>query len=326
MGERAVPFDELPFTIDPHEGYVATANNAPSHETEPFLGIDWLDGYRQRSIVEALEAKTDWDGPSTTELQRSVRSIPWEEIREHVLRAEGGPDVTQAVEILRAWDGQMSPTSAGASVYALFIAEITKRVVERKAPKTARRALGEGFNPMLPHNTMFARRLGHIVHLLQEQPDGFFDSGWGRAIGASLDASVKLLRARRGEAANAWAWGDVRPLRLTHLFSRVNPLLDRIFGIGPLPGMGDSSTIVQSTVDLLSPMASALGVPNLRVVIDLGDFARSRFSMLGGQSGNPMSPHYRDQLGDFFGSGFETAWTDEEVSRNSRHRLRLRPR
>jgi penicillin amidase len=324
--DEHVPFEALPFTLDPAEGYVATANNAPSHETEPFLGVDWLDGYRQRSIVEALEAKTDWDGPSTSELQRSVRSIPWEEIRDHVLSVEGGADVKQALDMLRAWDGQMSAQSSGASVYALFIAEITRRVVERKAPNTARRALGEGFNPMLPHNTMFARRLGHIVHLLQEQPEGFFDTGFPRAIAASLDSAVKLLRARRGADTARWAWGEVRPLRLTHLFSRVNPLLDRVFGIGPLAGMGDSSTIVQGTVDLLDPMGNALGVPNLRVVIDVGDFARSRFSMLGGQSGNPMSPHYRDQLGDFFDSGFEMAWTDEDVSRTSRHHLRLNPR
>ena len=328
-----VAFSEMPATIDPAEGYVATANNAPSHEGEPYLGVDWLDGYRQRSIVEALEAKHDWDIASTQNLQRSVRSIPWEEVREHILSIDGGKDVMHAVAILRAWNGQMSADAVGASVFALFIADVTRRVVERKAPETARRALGEGFNPILPHNTMFARRLGHIIELLEKQPAGWFDDeragsphGWRGVIAASLDAAVKLLRARRGNDQTRWAWGQVRPLRLSHLFSRVNPILDRIFGIGPLAGMGDSSTIVQGTVDLLDPLGSALGVPNLRVVIDLADFRRSRFSMLGGQSGNPLSPHYRDQIDSFFADGDEMAWSDEDIGRRSKHRLSLRPR
>ena len=252
--EGYLPFADMPFTLDPPEGYVATANNAPSHEPTPYLGVDWLDGYRQRAIVEALAGRRDWDLESMTALQRSVRSIPWEELRPTLLCAEGSAGVLRAVALLRAWDGQMSHDSIGASVYALFIAEITRRVVEQKAPRTARRALGEGFNPMLPHNTMFARRLGHIVRLLREQPPGFFAEGWAAPIAASLEAAVQRLGAQRGAAESAWAWGEVRPLRLVHLFSRVNPLLDRVFGIGPLPGRGDSSTIVQGTVDLLDPL------------------------------------------------------------------------
>jgi penicillin amidase len=318
-----VPFDEMPHTLDPVEGYVATANNAPTHEDGHYFGVDFLDGYRQRSIVEALAAREDWDLDKTLELQRSVRSIPWEEIRSHVLAAEGGDDVRRAVSLLREWDGHMAHDSVGASVYALFVAELTRRVVERKAPKTARRALGEGFNPVLPHNTMFARRLGHLVYLIRRQPDGFFEQGWPSAIAASLEASVRTLRARRGQEVKAWTWGDARPLKLTHLFSRVNPILDRIFGIGPLPGRGDSSTIVQGTVDLLEPLGNALGVPNLRVVIDLAELGRSRFAVLGGQSGNPLSPYYRDQVEGFDAGAFELAWTDSDVGRRSRHELRL---
>ena len=319
-----VPFAQMPATIDPIEGYVATANNAPTPEGEPYLGVDWLDGYRQQAIVEALASKSDWDLASMTALQRSVRSIPWEELRPHLLRAEGNAEVTRALAILRAWDGQMSHAGVGASVYALFIAEITRRVVEQKAPRTARRALGEGYNPMLPHNTMFARRLGHIVRLLQEQPAGFFPEGWAAPIAASLEAAMKRLTQHRGPSEERWAWGEVRPLHLVHLFSRVSPLLDRVFGVGPLPGMGDSSTIVQGTVDLLDPLKSPLGIPNLRAVIDVGDFARSRFSLLGGQSGNPLSPHYQDQIGPFAEAGIELCWSDEDIAGRTKHHLRLR--
>jgi penicillin amidase len=105
----------------------------------------------------------------------------------------------------------------------------------------------------------------------------------------------------------------------------VNPLLDRVFGLGPIPGRGDSSTIVQGTVDLLAPTGNPLGVPNLRVVVDLADLSRSRFSLLGGQSGNPTSPQYKDQIDAFDADGYALAWTDDEVRRRAKHELTLTP-
>jgi penicillin amidase len=321
-----VPFEAMPSTIDPTEGFVATANNAPQpHADAPFLGVDWLDGYRHRSIVDALSARRDWDVESTLTLQKGVRSIPWEEIRDVVLAAPREEVAARALDLLSAWDGQMAAESVGASVYALFIAHLTRRFVEVVAPVTAKRVLGEGFNPMLPHNTLIGRRLGHVVELVLEQPAGIFDAGWPAEIARALAAAVTDLEARRGPDTARWAWGEVRPLRLVHLFSRVNPLLDRVFGLGPFPGRGDSSTIVQGTIDLLDPTGNPLGVPNLRVVIDLADLRASRFSILGGQSGNPTSPLYGDQIGAFEAEGLTLAWTDEDVRDLSAHELRLSP-
>jgi penicillin G amidase len=35
-------------------------------------------------------------------------------------------------------------------------------------------------------------------------------------------------------------------------------------------------------------------IANLRAVYDTSDFSKSRFSLAGGQSGNPFSPHFAD--------------------------------
>ena len=323
--EDIVPFDDVPHALDPAEGFVATANNAPASGESPFLGVDFLDGYRHRAIVEALRGRSDWDVASTLALQKDVRSIPWEEIREGVLATSARGDAAKALDLLRSWDGRMAHDSVGASVYALFIAHLTADVVREVAPNTAKRALGEGFNPILPHNTLVTRRLGHIVGMLRERPDGVVAAGWSQAIENALASAIGTLEKERGTETSAWKWGDVRPMRLVHLFSRVNPLLDRVFGLGPIPGRGDSSTIVQGTVDLLAPTGNPLGVPNLRVVVDLADLSRSRFSLLGGQSGNPTSPQYKDQIDAFDADGYALAWTDDEVRRRAKHELTLTP-
>lgn len=85
-----IPFEELPSSVDPLQGFVSTANNAPV--PAPYLGVDWLDGYRQRAIVEALGAKTSWDRAATQKLQKNLRSIPWEEMREKILAAPVNDD------------------------------------------------------------------------------------------------------------------------------------------------------------------------------------------------------------------------------------------
>src|SRR5690606_33169739 len=65
-----VPFSELPFVHNPPQGFVATANNKPAPDgTGPYLGSDWLDGYRANRIAEVLAGREDWDVPGFQRLQ-----------------------------------------------------------------------------------------------------------------------------------------------------------------------------------------------------------------------------------------------------------------
>lgn len=322
--EDLVPFDQLPNSCNPETGFVATANNSPDHGNVPYLGLDFMDGYRIRAIVAALFEKDDWDVTTTLELQRSVRSIPWEELRHIVLALpRTATDIRTALELLDTWDGRVAHDSPAASVFSLFMAYMTRRIVEAKAPRTAKRSLGQGFNPLLPHNTMLTRRSAHLMSLLQRQPSGFLPEGFEVAMLVALRRTVQELNRHFGSDSSAWSWGRVRPLRLAHLFSRVNPALDRVFGIGPLPFSGDATTIAQGAVDLLHPRSNPFSVPNLRVVIDVGNFANSRFGLLGGQSGNPVSEHYADQVALWNEGGRKLAWSQEDAASSARYTLRL---
>jgi penicillin amidase len=49
-------------------------------------------------------------------------------------------------------------------------------------------------------------------------------------------------------------------------------------------------------------------------VIDVGAWENSRFTMPGGQSGDPFSPHYDDMLPLWLrGAGVPIAWSPERV-------------
>ena len=67
-------------------------------------------------------------------------------------------------------------------------------------------------------------------------------------------------------------------------------------------------------------------VSNMRLAIDVGRWGDSRWSLAGGQSGNPLSPHYADLLPLWArAEGIPIAWTPEAVASAAVSTLRLQP-
>jgi penicillin amidase len=327
--EHHVPFAEMPHAFDPPEGFVASANNRPAPDGEgPFLGLDWLEGYRVAAIRDELRKPGPWTPERCQALQLKVNSLPWREMREAVLAVGdvGDADARRALELLRGWDGRVAADSPAASVYELAAVALARRLAEAKAPNAWRSAVGLGFSPLHPDNFFCYRRIGHLSRLVRRQPEGWLKEGWPAALRAALAEAVRELRRLRGPRESRWAWGIVRPLWFRHpLFGEVRGL-GRAFNLGPIPGSGDDSTPNQSAVLPLKPTSAAYNVPGLRAVIDVGGWSNSRFALAGGQSGNPLSPHYADLLPLWqSGAGVAVPWTEDEVAAATVQTLRLEP-
>lgn len=322
-----LPAVELPHLRDPASGFICTANNQPRPDGEgPFLGVDWLDGYRAASISRELSARSNWDVPSTQVLQMNQRAVAWDDLRETVLTApEKDADAGQALTLLRSWNGHVSVDSSAAAVYELFLAEMAGRVARAKAPRTFAWVLGDRLGPITPYNFLCYRRTGHLAKLLREQPAGWFAHSWANEIADALASVVRRLRTEHGKDPSGWAFGRLRTLTLHHPLSR-KQWLASIFNVGPIPFGGDADTINQGAVLPLDPLASADNIASLRMVVDVGAWENSRFSLPGGQSGNPLSPHY----GDLFslwqhGEGVPIAWSENEIRQAAVETLELTP-
>ncbi len=325
--EDVIPFAEMPRALDPDCGWIATANNPPvPHGNGPFLSVDVIDGYRAARIGEVLASRDDWDLAGMSDLQRDLESLPWRAMREIVLRAPAATsDGRAAVELLRGWDGRVSADSSAATVFELFGAELLTRIARTTAPRSAQRVLGRGYTPLVAANVLPARHVSHLVRLLRELPAGWFDQSWPTVLGQTLDTVGERLRTTRGADPARWTWGEFRPYRIPHPAGR-GCLLGAIFNLGPLPGNGDGNTVFQAAVDLTDPAANTYFTPGLRVVIDVGHWQNSRWALPGGQSGNPTSAHYDDQLRAFVsGEGIAIAWTEPEIRDATVHTLTVTP-
>lgn len=325
-----VPFAEMPHDADPPAGFVATANNQPAVTgDDPFLGIDWMEGYRVARIVESLGADTAWTVPKAQALQLDVVSVAWRELRDLVLDLPVPPRdeaASTAIAMLRAWDGRVAADSVGASVYELFAATMSRRIAEARAPGSWRSVLGEGFGIVVPRTMFATRHHARLVRLLRERPDGWFaGSSWEeQAIGALGDV-IGFLRDQAGHDPAGWAWGTLRELTFEHPIGARRPF-DRVFNLGPIPYGGDTNTPMQASSGPLSPFENPAFTAETRCVMDLGDPSASRFAQAGGQSGNPLSPHYRD-LFDLWrqGEGVPIPTTEADVAAATAHTLILRP-
>ncbi|MGB0589582.1 MAG: penicillin acylase family protein [Myxococcota bacterium] len=309
-----LPPSALPRFKNPARGFIAAANAKPCANTEAaFLGEDWLDGYRLARIEEALEARDDWDLESTAQLQMCTLSLPWRELRGDVLSAASSVEGGAAIrEVLEAWDGRLEPDAVGATLFQLFLVRMIHRVLERIAPNSMGAALGDGATELLPYSCIVTRRAGHLSGLLRD-PDAqlFGETPREVAIAEALSATWRDLHVRLGPPSERWAWGTIRPMVVAHPFAQ-KAALARVFNIGPVPGRGDASTVHQGSMDLRDPAQNVIGCATMRSVIDVGAWENSRFVVLGGQSGNPCSPHYEDHVPLWErGEGVPIHWTDD---------------
>ncbi len=318
--EGLIPFDQMPRTEQPAKGFFATANNAPpGHEHHSPLGIDWMDPYRHDAICEALGDRTGWTVADCQKLQTDQRSLPWREIRTVIMAAIESDNrfPSMVVDGLRVWNGELSSASYQAALVEVFLAEMSVRMARAKAPKSFEWMLGKtAWTPGI--NLFYLKRIGHLARLLLDQPPDWFKRSWRDEIADALALSL--------DNTIGFTWGQIHPLRpKSLLLGNIWPF-KHIFNCGPIPFGGDADTINQGSVRPMKPIGETDNIAGMRMVVDVGHWPASRFVLAGGQSGNPLSPHYAD-LFEYWkrGDGVPMAWTPEEVTQAARQTLVLNP-
>jgi penicillin amidase len=131
-------------------------------------------------------------------------------------------------------------------------------------------------------------------------------------LGQSLDRALADLKKRYGEDRR---WGEAHVARHRHRPFTRNEWLARVFDIRT-PSSGDAYTVNAGAMDFddeAEPFANR-HAPSLRMISDLADPQASLFIHSGGQSGNPLSSHYRN---------FTPAWARGEYVPMLTERRRL---
>jgi len=292
-----IPDDQLPFALNPTQHFLASANGRPAPVGYPYyLGWMWDPSYRTRRIHELLCTHEHITVEDMEAFQMDAHDSAAEAFVPVLVAAYdrqpfGGDEVRRAIDELRRWNFEATPESVAERIWAVWFERFRQEVWQDKfdAAGVERWDGGWGFagsNERQPE-------LEVLEFLTRANPESkWFDDVRTKQretrndiMARSFVAAVAQLVKDRGADMSRWQWGATNVLRLHSLTQ--NPALDR----GGIPVRGDEFT--------LGPGANGgevTGGASWRMVVDFSDLGHSFGMYPGGQSEDPTSPHYDDQM------------------------------
>lgn len=274
----------LPAVKNPAKGYFATANamNIPAEPEYPRtarkLGFEWADPSRADRIHEVLDRLSKSTLADSMALQTDSVSP---QARRGVALLQPlnatDADVARALALLKAWDANETTDSAAAAIYEAWAVKHLGPAVAAVAVRPEARALIGAGSP----DALFV--------WLESQPQG------ARApiLLDSLAAAVKDLKVRLGPDMSSWTWGRLHHAHFVPAVAALaDPQLAAQMSVGPLQVPGSASTPRAATWRP-NDFRQTAGA-SVRIVLDVGAWDNSVAINTPGQSGDPMSAHYRD--------------------------------
>ncbi|RYU57910.1 penicillin acylase family protein [Methylolobus aquaticus] len=289
--EGFLPPEALPRLIDPVDGYIATANNRTLGREYPHLiGHNFSHGFRAFRIAQRLAAMEAMEEADLLQLQLDTGSEFFEFYRRLVLELTatpspgGGSELADARRSVEAWDGRMEADSRGIALLVRFRQRLAATVFEPFLRRCAQAESGFAYAWREMETPLRA--------LLQQRPEAALPdrrhASWRGFLSAELESIVRQLRADYAiDRVDELTWGRVNEIHVRHPFGRLIALLSPFVDMPVFGSAGCSGYCVR----ILSGEHGA----SERFVISPNHAADGLFHMPGGQSGHPLSAHYRDQ-------------------------------
>ncbi len=291
-----IPPDKLPRLIDPPEGFIATANNRTVGSDYPYiLAHNQANGYRAHRIAQRLAELEKMDERDMFSIQLDTRSEFFEFYRNLALKMMGGayredPELAEARQYIEAWNGRMDADSLGIGLLWGWREKLSAEVF---APMVARcRQTDPDFyyawrKLETPLRALLTERIPATLPNPQYRD-------WQDLLLKTLVETLKELKQRHGvKTLSDLTWGEINRVPIRHSFSKSMPFLSPVLDMEEREMSGCSGFCVRIA-------GNGHGATE-RMVVSPGYPDQGILHMPGGQSGHPLSEHYRDQ---------QRAWQD----------------
>jgi penicillin G amidase len=270
-----IPFEKLPTLFNPPSGIIVTANNRVVGTDYPFhLTHEWVPPYRARRIHDLLTVGRKFTVEDFLKIQADTFSYP-----DHIFAREieriavdkSAAEWKEMHDLVKGWDGKANSQST-----------ILPLVVE-----TRRIFTSHLLEPFGKFNWLSQGLL--IDEAIKKRPPALLPKGFSsfeELVMTSYREAKKSLEGKLGPDQSRWSWERYSvPVQFPHPLARI-PILGSQFVIDPIPaGTGGSNATVNAGANV-----------SMRMVVDLRDMDNTRQGLGTGQSGNPASPHWKDQL------------------------------
>ena len=280
-----------PWRVDPEEGAVWSANETTGAADRAAGGKGQPFGehaHRARRIRAQLVGSERHTVAGFAALQADDLDLSAAANLRALREALAGwspadPVTRRACELLLAWDARASAESAGAAIYhVLFFAEWIPLLLPEEAC------------PGLGGRWRVATWVAEAVLHAPRSPWFPDPAARDAALAACATRAVERLRTLAGDQPDAWRWGELHRAPFMHPLAFAPRLAAG--ALPPVPLGGSPFSVNQQRLGSGRPPFGAVVGAGVRMVSDLGDPGHVHLVLSTGQSGDPESPHFMDQL------------------------------
>ncbi|MDM8190974.1 penicillin acylase family protein [Pseudomonas koreensis] len=288
-----------PYDQDPAQGWLGTANQRVIPDGYGMqLSKSWAAPERGERLAEmagggkhdsrsVIAMQYDQTTTFATKLKKVFEAPGMKQPLKQAIDALPDAERSKAHEAftrLMAFDGKLSPTSADAAIYELFLQESMKQTfLDELGPESSPAWKAFVANGDLSY-------AAQADHLLGREDSPFWDDlrtpqkeDKAVILARSLAAAITAGDSQLGGDHRAWQWGKLH----SYAWKNSNGQTVR----GPLAAGGDHTTLNGSAFawgqDFVTTRA-----PSMRFIVDFGQSEPLMAQNGTGQSGNPLSPNY----------------------------------
>lgn len=265
-----IPFEELPNLYNPPSGFIMTANQrmvGTDYKHFGKMSRDAAPPWRARRLFDLLGADKKATMDSVAAAQMDSFNIPLSNLAKEIVRL--GAASPETIAQLKAWDGRMTPDSKA----ALLINEIRACLADTIAAD----------NKGVPTAAIRERVLENAVKTQKTLwlPKAYADyPSFIKFCDSRLTAN---LSSKYGTDPAGWTWSAVSKSRFFHPLAAA-PFIGGQFQAPALGLEGSGQT------------PNVASFVSMRHIASPGNWDATRHVIPLGQSGDPQSPHFKDQF------------------------------
>ena len=276
-----VPFDEVPYSFNPEQGFLTSTNQQPADSTYNYYqGYDWGPGYRSLRIDALLRGQEKHSVDDIKRYQSDVYVVQRDLFVPLLDGIEGLSDRARELRtLLSNWEGVSDVDRVEPLVFDIFLDNLNTLTwdesvfEELRAPREDR---------------LYALLTGDMSGEWIDMQDTDEIDDESDVLRRALEQTVDELNDGYGWEKANWRWGDHHKVIFKH-YTRSEAL--RALWKGPYEYPGFTATLSPASGRETTHSAS------WRVVVDFSANPPVGYGVYpGGQSGNPFSPNYDSHI------------------------------
>lgn len=289
-------FSKNPSSVNPSWNYVYSANNQPEAIDGFLYPGYYLPEDRAQRITHLLDSKSNWDKDAASKMIFDNTSPVAPLVVESLIGVLDTNSLSttqkEAVAILKQWKGSNNLEDVAPTIYNKWIYLYLKNTFQDE--------MGEAnFKQFLETHIVKQVIARQVVNMNSLWWDNIATKNKketrNQIITQSFNEAIVALEKQLGKSVTAWTWNKVHTLEHEHPLGKVK-VLKPFFNVGPFEVSGSIEVINNLFFDFTNEGTYyAKGGPSTRRIIDFSDIENSWSILPTGQSGNPMSSHYKDQ-------------------------------